>query len=250
MAFDRFSEKNHLSKFQSISLDEMKEVELMNRIDTKFVIGRTAFNQILPELAEGYKSLEIGGTRMGAYSTQYFDTPEYRFYLDHHNGRGLRHKVRIRNYVESNLYFLEIKKKFKGRTDKKRIVVKDFEKELTTGSKEYVEAVIGREMGLESKLYNSFDRITLVNKAEKERLTIDMNLAYEAKEEKRGYDHIVIAELKQENINRQSLFYRMMKKNIIRPNGFSKYCVGAITLNPTLKYNNFKTNMLLIDKLH
>lgn len=249
MAFDRFSEKTHLTKFQPITLDEMKEVELMNRIDTKFVIGRTDFNRILPELAEGYRTLEIEGTRMSAYSTQYFDTPEYRFYLDHHNGRGLRHKVRIRNYIESGLYFLEIKKKFKGRTDKKRIVVDDFEKDLTEGSREYVEAVIGKEMGLESKLFNSFDRITLVNKTEKERLTIDMNLAYESNGEKRGYDHIVIAELKQENVNRRSLFYRLMKKNLIHPNGFSKYCVGALTIEPTLKYNNFKEKMMLIDKL-
>jgi hypothetical protein len=41
----------------------------------------------------------------------YFDTDSKRFYHDHHNGKVKRTKIRMRNYVESNLTFLEIKKK-------------------------------------------------------------------------------------------------------------------------------------------
>jgi hypothetical protein len=40
-----------------------------------------------------------------------------------------------------------------------------------------------------------------------------------------------------------------MKENEIRPYSISKYCVGAVSLNPNLKYNNFKEKLLLIDKL-
>lgn len=249
MEFERFLEKEQLNNFQAITLEEIKGVELMNRIDTKFVISRSVFNNILPELAEGYNSLEVEGTKMSAYTTQYFDTPDYDFYMEHHNGSGTRYKVRIRNYIESGVYFLEIKKKFKGRTDKKRISVSNFEDEMTDSSKNYIGAALGSDKTLECKLYNSFDRITLVNKTEKERLTIDLNLNYKSSIGTKGYNHVVIAELKQENINRKSLFYETMKKNIIRPNGFSKYCIGAITLDPDLKYNNFKSNILLLDKL-
>lgn len=249
MNFTRFQEKDILKDFEPITLDQMNEVALMNRTDTKFVLSRKMFNEILPTLKDDYRSLEIQGTRMSSYSTQYFDTDKFGYYLDHHNQRSLRFKVRIRKYVESNLYFLEVKRKFKGRTDKKRIKVLDFEPVLTAGSKEYIEAVIGKEVNLESKLWNSFDRITLVNKKEKERLTLDMNLSFKSGDVEGNYEHIVIAELKQEDVNRNSLFFQLMKKNRVRPNGFSKYCVGAVTLNPELKFNNFKSKLLLIDKL-
>ena len=99
------------------------------------------------------------------------------------------------------------------------------------------------------KLWNGFRRITLVNNNEKERLTLDLGLNFDWEGKKETFDHVVIAELKQENANRESLFYSLMKKNGIRPNGMSKYCVGAISLFPDLKYNNFKEKILLIDKL-
>lgn len=249
MSFERYGEKQLLAEFEPITLDQMNEVALMNRTDTKFVLSRKLFNEILPLLKDDYYSLEIEGTRMSGYSTQYFDTEVFDFYLAHHNERSLRHKVRIRQYIESDLFFLEIKKKYKGRTDKKRIKVKAFENELSSKSNEYISAVIGEDFDLKSKLWNSFDRITLVNKKEKERLTLDMNLAFKSGELSGSYEHIVIAELKQENVNRNSLFFQLMKKKAVRPNGFSKYCVGAITLNPDLKFNNFKSNMLLIEKL-
>lgn len=245
----QFNELKILEKFQGTSLSEMDEVKLMNRTDTKFVVKRTLFNEVLPALGEHYKVLEILGNRINSYETLYYDYPNFQFFLDHHNGRGNRFKVRIRNYVESKLYFLEIKNKFKGRTIKKRIKVDDFELELSEKSKGFINDVIGKETNLEAKLWNSFGRITLVNNTEKERLTLDLNLTFEWKDNKVVYDHVVIAELKQENVNRNSIFYSLMKKNGIGPYSISKYCVGAVSLNPDLKYNNFKEKLLLIDKL-
>jgi VTC domain len=249
MTFERFAENKFLTDFDSIELKEMGSVELMNRVDTKFVMARGVLHSILPDLAKGYRALEVEGNRMSGYCTQYFDSPNYNFYLAHHNGKGNRFKVRIRNYIDSKIYFLEVKNKFKGRTKKNRIKVEDFEAEMSKESANYVNDSIGKEVKLESKLFNTFDRITLVNKVEKERLTIDLNLAFKTKERTANYNHLVIAELKQERIDRESLFYRLMKKNNVRQNSFSKYCVGAISVDDELKYNRFKTNLRLIDKL-
>lgn len=249
MTFERFTEKNILAEFVPITLSEMNEVQLMNRIDTKFVLGRDVFDKILPLLAKKYKALEIEGTRMSSYSTQYFDTADFKFFNDHHNGRSSRHKVRIRNYIESKLFFLEVKHKFKGRTNKKRIKVASFEPDLTETSVKYVDSVIGKSLGLKSVLWNSFDRVTLVNTEETERLTLDMNLSFKQGEKEKSYDFIVIAELKQESADRKSLFYSLMKENGVRPNSFSKYCVGIMTFNNNVKANIFKTHRLLIDKL-
>jgi hypothetical protein len=244
-----FNELEILKTFKGTSLSEMDEVKLMNRTDTKFVIKRTLFNELLPNLKAYYKVLEILGNRINSYETLYYDHSNFQFFLDHHNGVGNRFKVRIRNYVESQLYFLEIKNKYKGRTVKKRIKVKDFQLDLKDKSKKFITDVIGEKTELEAKLWNSFGRITLVNNEEKERLTLDLNLTFEWKDNKVVYDHLVIAELKQENVNRNSRFYSLMKENGISPYSISKYCVGAVSLNPTLKYNNFKDKLLLIDKL-
>lgn len=242
-------ENSLLNKFQPISLLEMDEVKLMNRTDTKFVIPRPLFQTLLPELSKGYKVLEIKGNRISSYQTLYYDSPDFDFYLDHHKGKGNRFKVRIRNYVESGLYFLEIKNKYKGRTDKRRITLEGFEEILSAKSIEFINDFVGEDKNLEAKLWNSFSRVTLVNQEEKERLTLDFRLTFEWETQKEVFDWIVIAELKQENVNRNSLFYRLMKKNGVRPNSISKYTVGAMVLNPDLKYNNFKSKSLLLDNL-
>ena len=55
------------------------------------------------------------------YKSLYYDTEDWKFYLDHHNGRVNRNKIRFREYVGSKLTFLEIKlKNNKGKTIKKR----------------------------------------------------------------------------------------------------------------------------------
>jgi len=59
----------------------------------------------------------------------------------------------------------------------------------------------------------------------------------------------VIAELKQENVNRASLFFRLIKENGVRENRFSKYCIGIIKNNPDIKSNRFKAKILFMDKL-
>jgi hypothetical protein len=238
-----------LKDFSPVSLTEMDEVKLMNRTDTKFVLERDRFLSIFNVLSQDYKVLEVKGNRISNYQTLYFDTPDFQYFLDHHNGKGNRFKIRIRNYVESGLFFLEIKNKFKGRTDKHRITVKEFQTELKEKSKAFVDSIIGEGVNLEAKLWNSFGRITLVNHKEKERLTLDINLTFEKDDKKIVYPHIIIAELKQEKVNRNSPFYSLMKKNQIRPYSISKYCVGAVSLNPNLKYNNFKEKLMLIENL-
>ena len=136
-------EKGLLNQFNPITLSEMDEVKLMNRTDTKFVFPRTILREILADLSKGYRVLEINGKRISTYQTLYFDTADFGYYLDHHNGVGNRFKVRIRNYVESDLFFLEVKNKYKGRTDKKRIRLDGFEEEFSNLSKEFVNQTVG-----------------------------------------------------------------------------------------------------------
>ena len=113
-----------LGNLKPITLAEMKEIRLMNRTDTKFVTNKENLARLL-ELAQGkYYAQFHCGAKIASYMTTYWDTDAYRFYLEHHNGRAPRQKVRVRTYMDSDDSFLEVKTKNNhGRTKKKRVAV-------------------------------------------------------------------------------------------------------------------------------
>jgi len=226
----------------------MDAVKLMNRTDTKFLLNLTELEQILKDIKPHYSVLEVKGNRMSAYESLYYDTPDYQFYHDHHNGRTSRHKVRYRRYIESDLCFLEVKHKYKGRTNKQRIRCKSIEEQMSEGSKTFIKASSNLHQNIVPSIWNSFKRATLVNKNAPERMTIDFNLTYYWQNWKHTEDALVIVELKQEYVDRSSPFMIFAKRYGIRPKSISKYCIGMIFKNDTLKYNNFKAKLLAIEK--
>ena len=238
-------------KFEAITLQEMDSVKLMNRVDTKFILSLKKAQNLLPELIKDYKILEINGNRMSNYESVYFDSPKYKLYLDHHKKKQDRYKVRFREYIESNLCFLEVKHKSKGRTDKRRVLVDSLETSLNEDHKSFISKAGLSLDDLNLVLQNSFTRITLVGKNNHERLTLDLNLTYKKHDKEVKMNDLVIAELKQENLNRNSEFYKLTKRHLIRPFRVSKYCIGMITLlgKKNIKYNRFKKKLLKIDKL-
>ena len=242
---------NLISAFTPIHLEQMDRVKLMNRVDTKFAFDLTILSDILPELVENYAILEINSVRTPSYQSQYFDDQNLTFYKDHHNGRTNRFKVRIRKYIESNLLFLEIKHKFKGRTIKKRIEVDDFKVNLTSEMNAFINDNKAAKSALMPILENAFHRITLVNKTKNERLTLDFDLSFKRENTTKEFKNLVIAELKQEKIDRTSPFFVAMKNRIIRPYRLSKYCLGAMALyeKEKIKINRFKRKYIYLQKI-
>ena len=95
----------------------MDQVTLLNRIDTKFVFEQGLLEKVLQEIKPHYRVLDIDGVRLNSYRSIYFDTEDFKFYYEHHNGKKNRSKVRYREYIDSGLCFLEVKKKNnKGKT--------------------------------------------------------------------------------------------------------------------------------------
>ncbi len=223
----------------------MDEVKLMNRVDTKFAFNLHKLNQILEILSNKYRVLEIEGTRLPFYESLYYDDDNFKLYHDHYKGKTNRFKVRFRKYVESNLFFLEVKHKIKGRTDKKRIRVDNIDLELDSIHRSFLEKIMKQGVQLSPKLWNSFHRITLVNNELKERLTLDFDLRFKWQDDDIHLNNLVIAELKQEVVRRNSPFYEVMRQQGIRPYRLSKYCMGALELYGfnTLKYNRFKEKL-------
>ncbi|PCJ64797.1 MAG: VTC domain-containing protein [Bacteroidetes bacterium] len=240
-------ELQDLEIFDPISLDEMKDVSLMKRTDTKFLVTRSSISDILINVKTDYKILQIGSNRLMTYNSVYFDTPESQFYHMHHNGISNRTKVRIRKYVESDLSFLEVKQKdSKNNTIKKRIKVEKISSKIDANSSKFIADITGEHLSLKKSIENQFSRFTLINKQLKERVTFDLNLSYNNVP---FNDDLVIIELKQEKLNRLSPLFTTLKTRSINPYSISKYCIGMASTNSNLKQNLFKSKFLKIDKL-
>ena len=240
-----------IGSFSPISLDEMDGVKLMNRTDTKFAFKLDTLPVLLEKMQSYYRVLSIKDKLIHNYKSLYYDTIDRKFYLDHHNRRVNRNKMRFREYVGSDLTFLEIKRKNnKGRTIKKRIKVPKISDKLTLEQKQYINKIVGQDINVEAKQWINFSRITFVHKVQKERLTIDIDLTFNNKESSGDLKKIVIAEVKQERMSRSlSDFMKIAKELHILPIRISKYCMSTLELNPKLKQNRFKEKKIFINKL-
>ncbi|WP_430816470.1 polyphosphate polymerase domain-containing protein [Carboxylicivirga sp. RSCT41] len=238
-----------LNLFRSVSLQEMQDAALMDRVDTKFVASVGLMTGILTDLVECYKVLEIDGEREFLYRTNYFDTTGYDMYEAHQNGKLNRYKVRQREYVSSGLHFLEVKfKNNKRRTIKKRIERNDNtcfshpELDFINENTPY------KSEELELKLSNSFHRITLVGIHE--RVTIDFGLSFTDNNGfKESFHHIAIIELKQLKYSPTTVAMNTLRKYKVKPQSFSKYCLGAASFNDTIKANRMKPKLELLHKI-
>ena len=241
----------NISNFDKISLDEMNGVSLMKRVDTKFILTESQLSEILSQIQEDYKILEIDGERLMEYSTLYFDTQNKNCYKDHHNGKAKRFKIRMRKYLVSDICFLEIKKKNNlGITNKTRTRIKDFETILSSQSKEFISDSQINNLLLEPVLYNNFNRMTLVNKYFSERVTIDTNLSFRLQGKEKKLDKLIVIEIKQEGKRLNTTINKALKSMSILPTNFSKYCIGITNTLDNIKSNRFKEINLKINKLN
>lgn len=243
---------NTIDHYQPISLSDMDAVKLMNRVDTKYVLGLELLPHILEKIRPYYRVLEIERERIFSYNSLYYDTPEDTMYLAHHNGKLNRYKIRFRQYVSSNLCFLEIKYKIKGtRTLKHRTLINDIETSLSEKSKEYISKYTPfPENKLEPKIHTNFSRITLVSKELTERVTIDLNLHFRLNGSSEDVGNVVIIELKRDGAVKTSNLIDALNHFGVYPKGFSKYCIGRALLDNKLKQNNFKERLLTINKIN
>ena len=240
-----------LNLYAPISLEDMREIRLMNRIDTKFVTTVPVLLQLLEMAKDDYWAQEIDGERNLAYQTTYFDTLDYNMYYVHQSGHTNRQKLRFRTYVSSNLQFMEVKTKNNhGRTKKKRMKVVDTDITDSEKLNFLQEHLRYNPDELRPALANSFNRITLVNKGKTERLTIDTDLQFNnlVTGTKRNMGKLVIVELKRDGLC-YSPVLEMLRQLRVFPHGFSKYCMGSALTNDELKVNRFKQKLRDVERI-
>lgn len=242
-----------LSQFDPITLEEMKAVKLMNRIDEKYLLTLEQLQLLFEFALKDYYIQEIDGCRLAQYHTRYYDTPNHEMYHIHLSGKKVREKIRVRTYIDSNLIFLEVKNKNnKGRTKKKRIEISDPDNLDQSFIHEFLSKHAWYALDdIALSLENRFSRVTLVNRARTERLTIDLGVWFHNIRTGNEYllKHVAIVELKRDG-RVFSPIRRILRDMRIKPQGFSKYCMGCVFTNPSLKHNRFKERKLKVMKLN
>ncbi len=219
-----------------VALDDLAGAALLDRVDTKFLLPAALVPVLLEEGAAEYRVLTVGGRRISRYRTTYYDTPALDAYRDHLIGRAPRCKVRIREYVESGLAFLEIKwKTSRGRTVKARVPYTGSwnaaVEALCHGPSAALAAPIPWAL-LQSSIRIDYDRLTLVSLTRAERVTVDLRLAMHSAEESVVYPGVAIVEVKQARAARTGIVMALRRRGI-RPAPLSKYCLGVARLYAT-----------------
>jgi peptidyl-tRNA hydrolase len=245
-----------LKEMAPISLDDMSAVKMMNRVDTKYVADDFTVNELFSLIKDEYYVQEIDGKRIAAYDSVYYDTADNHMYIIHQDKKLKRGKLRVRNYVDTNGYFCEVKHKNNhGRTKKKRIevgpgVFDDLKSDLAV--REFVEKELPTYDfdKFEKKMKTAFDRITVVNKGKTERITIDFNVRFHNLEtgNEATLAPLVVIELKRDG-RCDSFFQKTLSDLRVKPFKISKYCIGRAMTDENLKQNRFKKKIIRLEKL-
>jgi hypothetical protein len=89
-----------IKEFDAISLSKLDETgaRLLNRVESKYLMTVGQCMDFLTGISDLYRVLEVRNTRIGRYETIYFDNDSFITYLQHHNRKGTRYKLRYRHY--------------------------------------------------------------------------------------------------------------------------------------------------------
>jgi hypothetical protein len=215
--------------------------DMSRRFETKRMASTEV---VLAELSRwtGERSIVLAGTnRIARYRTLYFDTPSRLLYRDHVRGARPRSKVRIREHLDRELAFLEVKTREPSGAIRKLSRKRDELGSSTLCQQEldFIEEACrhrGRDgrwvHELEPALCVTFERVLLVQRGQSERLTFDFDITFERGERRVSLGDLAIVERKTTSGRRTHEDDANASRGWRR--GFSKYCLGSTLLDRDL----------------
>lgn len=160
--------------------------KVFNRYEKKYLLTQQQYEAIRKRLEIYMEEDQYG---LHTIRNIYYDTEDDELIRTSLEKPKYKEKFRVRCYGEPNAesdYFLEIKKKYKGIVNKRRVVMKPQEAKayLENGEKPKEQSQIFREVDyvwnhyqLIPKVYLAYDRIALFGKEDSEfRVTFDQNI--------------------------------------------------------------------------
>lgn len=242
-----------LEGFATATEDMIESSALIKRVDSKYIIPVGKLPFILDAFKKHYAVMTADTCYVVHYQNLYYDTPARRCYHDHRRGRFTRYKVRVRNYVERGLSFLELKTKTNQRITTKRRLEKTFlDSNLDSKSIDFIrESGVFVEDELVPGIWTDFERISLVGLTSIERVTIDLNLQVRnaTGERKHQLGGAAILEVKQPKLFERSPAMLTLRSVGIRKRSVSKYCIGMMLIDKNLRGNRFLPTIKYIQGL-
>lgn len=215
--------------------------KVFNRYEKKFLLDKNTYNNFKKELDEYMLEDDYG---LHTIRNIYYDTPDDELIRTSIEGPKYKEKFRVRCYgtpTYDSMCFLEIKKKYKGLVNKRRVAtpMEEAERYLIDGVMPSHPNQIFKEIDyffnhypIEPKRYIAYDRLAMYGKEDPEfRVTFDMNIRSRDYNltlySDSGNDFLLepdsrLMEVKISNAM-PLWFARLLSKYQIYPTSFSKY---------------------------
>ncbi|MDX2173393.1 MAG: polyphosphate polymerase domain-containing protein [Bacteroidota bacterium] len=238
----------NLKDYNQLNYGLIPDSILLNRIEKKYILNHSELLNIINELRTNYLCLEVNDSIINKYNNIYFDTPDFDFYLLHHNNVANRLKIRKRYYKTTNTSYLEIKQKQNERTFKSRLQINNSEIHLAENELDFIlkNTSLTNSFAIKSNVQINYKRLSLINKDFSERLSFDFDIEFISNTKKIELHDLVIAECKQIQ-SYKSHFVNAIKFQNIKQTSFSKYCIAISKLFPSIKHNNFKQQLTFLE---
>jgi hypothetical protein len=239
----------HIAGFEKVDIDVIgRDRMFSNRKDLKYLIPIHLLPEILNQMHDDYLLMTVNGISLHDYRTYYYDTPDFQFYRDHHQGKQNRMKVRSRSYADGKS-FIEVKRKTnRSITLKNRLSISNDPDMNQLNHGLLKELSLPDDLELALQLCVGYKRLTFFSKSYNEKVTIDLQLYYQREQTDYELSGLFIAESKGSR-QLHSRFNSLMRDHRIKQTSFSKYCYGIYQLIPTVKKNNFKPLEHKLEKL-
>ena len=213
---------------------------IFDRVEKKYVLSKEQYEKIIKKL-EGKMELDKYG--FSTICNIYFDSNNYELIRTSLDKPIYKEKVRLRSYgiptLESNV-FLEIKKKYKGVVNKRRIEMKlkDAYEYIEKGKTDKNSQIMNeidycfKRYNLKPVIFLAYDRYAYQGIEDKEfRVTFDFNIRsrnYDLRLEKGDYGEILTEEpeyvMEIKTLGSIPIwFVRILSELKIYPHSFSKY---------------------------
>jgi hypothetical protein len=214
------------------------------RAESKFVVSTVAATVLLTALQPHFAVLPAGDALVARYESLYFDTDDLLFFHAHRRGRRVRHKVRVRHYLDRRLSVLEIKTRRRELDSVKLRRPRIFgDCAFGPDDREFVQQHCGATDDLHPQAWVACQRVTLLGLRSTERVTIDTRVeVWRSRGRARRFGAVVI-EVKQPRLDRHSIAMRVLRSAGARPGWMSKYCVAIAVTSPDVRANG------LLDRL-
>ena len=236
-----------VARFEPITLDALNaRAGLLTRVDRKYLLPAAELPVVLAGLPAGVRVLDIDGKRHFAYRSAYFDTPRLDSYFGAAWRRRRRFKLRVRDYLDSGLRFLEVKTRGpRGTTVKQRFPYAGDGALLDPAARELAATTLGDagvpDVGrlFDLTLTTHYERMTLFVPSTGSRVTVDRQVTWTLP----GGAGLALPDrvlVETKSGGSASAVDRLLWSLAHRPRPVSKYATGLAALRPDLPANRWR----------